>query len=132
MMRLRILCAALLVAAIGAGASLAASGTTLRRSKTFMLRAGSTKTFLLAYPDALKFAGASYRGSVRVLGPSPSASGSAPSLLKVRVLFHGSALGGSDYSAKVQNANPAGTAPVRVALTATTVLPRQGQGQGQG
>jgi hypothetical protein len=60
---------------------------------------------------------------VRILAPTAPERGGKPVLGKVDVESRGSALGDSQYEATVRNANAAGTAPVRVQLTATTTLP---------
>jgi hypothetical protein len=115
---------------LAAGIALAAAGgKTLHHTSTFKLAAGRTKEFSVAYPDALEFGGATYAGRVRILGPSASERGSAPALDKVHITSQGSTLGDSQYSARVKNANRAGTAPVRVLITATTTLPA-GTGRG--
>ena len=123
-MRLRPLIICVLLVLGGGGAALAASnGKTLHDVKTFTLQAGKTKKFLVPYPDALKVAGSTYSGKVQILAPTPGTPGTQPSLKLVHVKSKGSVLGGSDFSATVQNANKAGTASVRVRITATTHEP---------
>ena len=122
-MRTRAIAIALLALVPGAGLALAATGTTLHAVKTYSLAAVRTKTFSVGYPDALEFGGARYSGSVKLLAPAGSAHGSRPSLRKVHVKDAGSTLGDSQYSATIENDNPAGSAPIRVRITATTVLP---------
>src|SRR5258708_27932926 len=95
--------------------------TTKKNTKTFSLKGGDRKTFMVPYPDALKFGNAKYGGSVAILKPAKLGKGQkAPDLKKVKVISKGSAVGGSDFSAKVNNANAKDTAPVQVRLTATT------------
>ncbi len=122
-MRLRTVTIALLLALTVAGTAAAVHRITLHNTKTFTVGAGKTQTFKVAYPDALKFGGSTYSGTVRILPPSKTARGSTPSLAEVRVLSKGPSLGGSVFAVKVRNGNNAGTAPVRVRVTATTVLP---------
>jgi hypothetical protein len=132
--------ATLALAAIGVAAAGARGGTMLRDTTrtvtlhatrtvtlhappTVKLPAGTVADYFIGYPDALKYGNATYRGSYRVLGPLPGAAGRTPSLRRVKVLSSGSALGGSDYMVRVRNANPPGTAAVRVAITAATTEP---------
>ncbi len=122
-MRLRTLTIALLLALASAGTALAVHRITLHNTKTFTLAAGKTQTFKVAYPDALKFGGSTYSGKVQILPPAKNARGSKPTLTKVRVLTRGSVAGGSAFAVRVRNGNRAGTAAVRVRVTATTVLP---------
>lgn len=113
------------IAALGlSGAAAAAAGTVVKHHVTTVtLRPGVTATFDVAYPDALKYGGATYSGTVRVLPPAPGAAGGTPSLGRVTVLSRGQALGGSELAVRVRNANPRGTAAVRVRITATTREP---------
>jgi hypothetical protein len=120
-MRLRTLIVALLLALTSAGAALALHRITLHNTKTFTLAAGKTQTFKVAYPDALKYGGSTYSGKTQILPPAKN--GAEPTLTKVRVRTRGSVAGGSAFAVKVHNGNPAGTAAVRVRVTATTVLP---------
>jgi hypothetical protein len=122
-MRLRALIITSLLTVALAGSATAAHRITLHNTKTFTLAAGKTKTFKVEYPDALKYGGSAYSGKVHILTPVRGAQGSTPSLTKVHVLNEGPAFGGSVFAVMVHNANRAGTAPVRVRVTATTVLP---------
>ena len=98
--------------------------TVKHTTKTFSLAAGKTRTFNVPYPDALKFSNAKYSGKVEILAPATVKSGQKkPDLKKVKVLSMGSATGGSVFRARVRNGNAAGTAPVRVQITATTTRP---------
>lgn len=122
-MRLRTLFISLLLTLAAAGTALALHRITLSNTKTFTLAPGKTKTFKVTYPDALKYGGSTYSGRVRILPPASNAHGATPSLSKVHVLSKGSALGGSAFAVRVHNGNRPGTAPLRVRVTATTVLP---------
>jgi hypothetical protein len=122
-MRLRTLIVGLLLLAVGTGTAVAASGTTLHTTKTFSLKADQTRTFKVTYPDALKYGKSKYSGKVQILRPTNGAHGSQPSLRKVHILSKGSCVGGSVLCVKVRDGNKAGTAAVRVKITATTQLP---------
>jgi hypothetical protein len=122
-MRLRTLFISLLLTLAAAGTALAVHRITLHNTKNFTLAAGKTQTFKVSYPDALKFGGSTYSGRAQILPPATNAHGARPSVSKVRVLSKGSAAGGSAFAVKVRNGNRPGTAPVRVRITATTVLP---------
>jgi hypothetical protein len=100
--------------------STASAGTRKSTSRTFTLRARATRTFSVSYPDALEFSGARYSGSVRILVPRGSGA-RVPKVRMVRILSRGSSEGGSLFTVRVRNANPTGTAPVRIRVTATTV-----------
>jgi hypothetical protein len=113
----------MLVAAGGALAIAAPGRKVLHNSQTRTLAAGTTKTFEIVYPDALKYGGSTYSGKVQILPPARRAHGRRPSLRKVRIRSRGSCVGGSEFCARVRNSNPRGTAPVRVRITATTILP---------
>lgn len=81
--------------------------------KTVTLGARSTKTIDVGYPDALKFKGAKYTCKFKVTGVDPG---------KVKILFHGSALGGTVCRVKAHNPSPPGIdASVRIRVTATTI-----------
>lgn len=101
----------------------AAGATTKHGTATKAIAAGKTLTLAVPYPDALKYGNATYSGRAIVLASAPGATGSAPSLAKVRILSKGSILGGSEYQVRAHNANAAGTAPVRLKVIATTVEP---------
>jgi hypothetical protein len=117
--RVAIGAAALLLAfATAAGA---ASKVTKHARSTVTIAAGRTRTVYVPYPDALKYGNATYAGKVLVLGAAPGAPGRRPQWALVKVLSAGSALGGSEYRARIRNANASGTAPVRVEVVATTV-----------
>jgi hypothetical protein len=82
-------------------------------SKTVTLGARSTKTIDVGYPDALKFSGAKYTCTFKVTGVDPG---------KVKILSHGSALGGTVCRVKAHNPSPPGIdASVRIRVTATTI-----------
>jgi hypothetical protein len=90
------------------------------------LAAGKTRTFDVGYPDALKYGGASYSGSVRLMPPASCGprNNPCPRLDRVHVLSKSSCEGGSDFCARVRNSNARGTVSYGVRLTATTELPR--------
>jgi hypothetical protein len=114
---------AALLTLLGAATALASSSITKHASATVVLAAGRTRTVTVPYPDALEYANARYSGTSHVLGPPPGSHGSAPNRSDVEILSAASALGGSEYRVRVRNSNPAGTAPVRVTVVATTVEP---------
>jgi hypothetical protein len=123
MSRSRLAVAVLVVMALGAGvASAASERTTLHRSRTFRLAAGRTRTFKVGYPDALKYGGSKYSGSVVFLFPHHTYATAASARSKVHVLSKGSCDGGSDFCARVRNSYPSGTRPVFVRVTAITEL----------
>jgi hypothetical protein len=107
---------------LGLGLVAAPAGAVASRStsQTFTLRPGSTRSFSVSYPEALEFGGARYSGSVQILLPHRSTA-HVPRARLVRVLSRGSSEGGSLFTVRVRNANVAGTAPVRIRVTATTV-----------
>jgi len=113
--------ATLLCAAIVSAAPAAAT-VTKRATMTFSLPAASTRTFDVGFPDALKFGGSTYAGDVTIRATS-RAGLRPPALGKVKVLAQAPALGGSVYQVKVRNANPTGTAPASVVVTAITHEP---------
>jgi hypothetical protein len=105
------LCAiVVLLPAAYAGTVAAKTRHTKSVTKTFVLRSGTTKTFNVGYPFALKYANAKYSGKV-VIQPKSS---------KVKVLSKGSAAGGSVFRVKVRNGNAISVHPVGVRVTATT------------
>jgi hypothetical protein len=99
-------------AALGTGASAAKARHS--HSKTVVLGKMSTQTIDVGYPEALQFRNAKYSCSVKVTGPAAR---------KVKILFHGSAKGGTVCRVKARNNSTIsgldGTANVKV--TATTV-----------
>jgi hypothetical protein len=111
-----IFAAALLCAAIVAAAPAAAT-VSKHATKTFTLAAGQTRAFDVPFPDALEFGGSTYSGRVTIVATRPASEG------RVRVLRQSPAIGGSVYRAVVRNANPAGSAPVRVVIEAITREP---------
>jgi len=113
------LCAATLLCAAIVAAAPAAAPVTKRTTRTFALPASSTRTFAVGFPDALKFGSSTYGGDVTIRATS-QAGLRAPALGKVKVLRQAPALGGSVYQVTVSNANPFGTAPVSVIVTAIT------------
>jgi len=95
---------------------------TLTAKQTFNLKPGATKTFQLAYPDALEYGGAKYSGKVKLLKPTGH-HGVTASLSLVKVVSQSSCMGGSEYCVKVDNTNAANSGSVRVAVTTQTRLP---------
>jgi hypothetical protein len=99
-----------------------ASGSITDNSIGFLtLAPGKTRTLSVAYPDALKYANATYSGKYVLRAVKSKLR--APDLAKVKILYAGSVLGGSAYAVHADNTNPAGTAAVRISVTATTVEP---------
>ncbi len=107
--------------ALGSATAFAARVLDKHQSATVTVPAGQIRTLTVPFPDALKYANASYRGTHSVT--APAAAGRPPRLTLVRVLSAHSVLGGSEYEVRIRNANPSGTAPVRLRVTATTVEP---------
>ena len=83
-------------------------------SKTVTLTQKTTKTVDVGYPEALKFKNAKYSCAFKVSGPAAK---------KVKILFHGSAKGGTVCRVKARNNSTTkgldGLAKLKV--TATTV-----------
>lgn len=117
---LSIAVAVLALATATTSAYAAASVVDKHHSATVTIAAGQTRTLTVPFPDALRYGNATYRGTHSV---TALASGRAPDPHLVRVLSAHSILGGSEYQVRIRNANPAGTAAVRVRVTATTVEP---------
>jgi hypothetical protein len=92
-----------------AGTALAA--VTKSKSKSVTITAGTTKTVVVPYPDALKFGNAKYSCTVKVV------TGTA------KVVSKGSAQGGSVCQAKIK---ATGNGNAKVTVTAKTVEPSQG------
>jgi len=120
------------LALVLASAALATSQLVRHASRFATLVAGQTQTITVPFPDALKYSGARYFGHVSIrygysyarLARAYVAMGhQRPDLTKVKILRSGSVLGGSEFQARVRDGNPAGTAPVIVLVTATTVEP---------
>ena len=98
-----IACIALLASSFSA---VALAATTKSKSKTVSVPKGATRTIVVAYPDALRYGNATYKGKVTVVNG------------KVKVLSKGSTQGGSAYQARVQNTG-SGTASVKVTASTT-------------
>jgi hypothetical protein len=111
------------VALLACAVALAASPITKTNSAQTNISPGRTGTLTVGYPDALEYGNARYSGRWQLRPPTPGNRGRAPVLAKVKILSAGSALGGSEYEVKAHNGNAAGTAPVRLFATATTVEP---------
>jgi hypothetical protein len=111
------------VALAGAGSALAARSVIKTQAGFFNVPAQRTRTLSVPYPDALEYGNARYSGRWIVLPPLPGAKGRKPSIGDVKVLSAGEAEGGSLFRVRVRNSNPAGTAPVRLEVIATTVEP---------
>lgn len=93
-------------------AAVALAKTRHSHSKTVTLGGRQTKTIDVGYPQALKFRNAKYSCTFRVTGVDPK---------KVKILFHGSAKGGTVCRVKARNpARPSIDASVRIKVTATT------------
>ncbi len=111
--RLTVVAALACVAALSlAAVALAKTRTTHR--KTVTLPAKNTKTIDARYPFALKFKNATYHCGFRVSGPGRS---------QVKILSHGSALGGSVCRVKAKNTSKVsgldGIARITVRATTT-------------
>jgi hypothetical protein len=116
--------AAIAVVLLAAAMALAAGSVTKSKTGSVTIRAGQTRTLTVPYPDALKYGNARYSGSWRLALLAPGASsGHAPNIAKVTILSTGPVEGGSAYAVRAHNANAAGSAPVRLEVSATTVEP---------
>lgn len=106
---------ALSVAPVALGSGATAASIKESRSKTVTLGARQTKTINVFYPNALKGDGYSYACTYKIAGVDPG---------KIRILSHGSALGGTVCRVKAHNpAAPSVDASVRIKVTATTTRP---------
>jgi len=109
--------------ALGTTAAVAAAGSiTKHEIASLSIPAATTRTLSVAFPDALRYANARYRGS-HELAAEPGAPGSAPDLSKVRILESHAVEGGSLYRVRAHNGNAAASAPVRLTVIATTIEP---------
>ena len=82
-------------------------------SKTITLNGKQTKTVTVGYPHALEFPGARYTCTWKIKGVDPG---------KIKILSHGSALGGTVCRVKAHNpAAPSLDASVRFTVIATTI-----------
>ena len=94
-------------------AGVALAKTKHSASKTVTLGARQTKTIDVGYPQALKFKNAKYSCGYKITGVDPR---------KVKILFHGSAKGGTVCRVKARNpAAPSPDASVKIKVTATTI-----------
>jgi hypothetical protein len=94
-------------AALGSGSGRESS------SKTITLNGKQTKTVTVGYPHALEFSGARYTCTWKIKGVDPG---------KIKILSHGSALGGTVCRVKARNpAAPSLDASVRFTVVATTI-----------
>ena len=107
----------------GAAAALAGTSITKHRIESVSVPAGQTRTLTVPFPDALEYGNARYSGRAEIRAPLPGTKGRTPQLGKVKILEAQSVLGGSDYQARARNSNGAGTAAVRLVVTATTLEP---------
>jgi hypothetical protein len=108
---------------LAASLAIAATSVTKHFSGIVSVPAGQTRTVSLPYPDALEYGNARYSGRAVVLAPKPGAKGRSPSLKKVKILYAGSAFGGSSFEVRAHNSNSTGTAAVRLEVIATTLEP---------
>jgi hypothetical protein len=125
-MAARSTCAAAIAAAAllaAAAAALATSSITKHETGFISIPAGRTRTLSVPYPDALEYGNARYSGHAQVLEPRPPRKGAAPDLAEVRIIAAMSVEGGSEYQVAAHNGNRAGTAAVRLEVTATTIEP---------
>jgi hypothetical protein len=106
-------------ALITAATAIASGSVTDHSSGFFKVAPGKTRMLSISYPDALKYGNATYSGHYVVQAVKSKLK--APDLAKVTILYAGSALGGSSYEVRAHNANAAGSAAVRIKMTATTV-----------
>jgi len=95
-------------------AAVAIAKTKTSHSKTVTLPAKNTKTIDVRYPFALKFKNAKYSCTFQVSGPGAK---------NVKILSHGSALGGTVCRVKARNNSkiPSIDTTAKVKVTATTV-----------
>jgi hypothetical protein len=104
-----------------AAAAIASGSITDHSSGFFTVAPGKTRQLRVSYPDALKYGNATYSGAYIVQAVKSKLQ--APDLAEVKIVYAGSVLGGSSYEVRAHNANAAGTAAVRIKVTATTVEP---------
>ncbi len=107
------------VLVLGAGGAVAAAPRSIVKeaSAHVLLASGQTRTLTVAFPDALKYANASYAGYPSVPNASPVA------LRHVKITGRRFVDGGSAYQATAHNENPPGTAPVEFLVAARTFEP---------
>src|SRR5436309_20461 len=111
--RLGIVAALACAIALMSVAAIAVAKVRHSHSKTVTLGARTTKTVDVGYPEALKFKKAKYSCTWKITGVDPK---------KVKILFHGSAKGGTVCRVKARNpAAPGPDASVKLKVTATTV-----------
>jgi hypothetical protein len=104
---------ALSVAPAAFGTRASAAKVRHTHSTTVTLGARQTKTVDVGYPEALQFRNAKYSCTWKITGVDPG---------KVKILFHGSAKGGSVCRVKARNpASPGIDASVKLKVIATTV-----------
>jgi hypothetical protein len=102
-------------------------GTIVKRhTEIFSLFDDHLTTANVAYPDALKFADATYAGTIKIIGANPMVGGRRPDLGLVKVLSKQSTEGGSTLRVRIRNDNPHGTLAARAVVTAITREPRPG------
>ena len=115
-----------LVAALalgGAAAALAARSVAKSNTGFVSVPAQQIRSLSVPYPDALEYGNARYSGRWIVRLPPAGTDGREPKVSAVKALSAGEAEGGSLFRVRVRNENPAGTAPVRLEVIATTVEP---------
>lgn len=115
-----------LLAAAAASATGARGSITKNEIASVTIAPGATRTLSVPFPDALEYSGARYLGR-HELARKPGAAGSEPQLSKVAIIESGAVEGGSLYRVRARNANPPGSAPVRLTVIATTVEPPRRQ-----
>ena len=112
--RRAIVLACVAVLSLAAFGAVAFAKTTRSARKSVILLQRQTKTVTVGYPFALKYKGAKYSCSYRVSGPARG---------KVKILSHGSVLGGSACRVKARNTSTVsgldGTAKITVIATTT-------------
>jgi hypothetical protein len=106
--------AALVAVFVLALAAVAVADVTKKKSKTVSVSGNSSRTVLVAYPDALKFGDSKYKCSGKVV------SGDDTEV----TIRRSTVQGGSACRARVRND---GSRSVKVKVTATTIEPEQQQ-----
>jgi hypothetical protein len=106
---------------LAAATALASGSVTDHSSASFKVGPGKTRMLAVSYPDALKYGNATYSG--RYVVRAVKSKLRPPNLADVKILYADSVLGGSSYEVRARNTNAAGTAPVAIKITATTVEP---------
>jgi hypothetical protein len=111
------------VALTTSATALAAGSVSKHKVGRVRIAAGQTRSVAVPYPDALEYGNARYSGSSRIELLAPGRGEHAAVRAKVTILSAEPVLGGSEYRVRAHNGNVPATAPVVLAVAATTVEP---------